>query len=102
MVLVLAAVSERGTSEPFFAEQRQAINESTYLNHCIKGRLIPFFNHYYKSNKVLFWPDLAISHYTSSVIEFLEDQNINLLPKEKNPQNCRQVRPVENILVNLR
>ena len=57
-VLVWAAVSEKGTSESFFAERKQGINEPTYLNHCIKARLIPFINHYHKSNKVLFWPDL--------------------------------------------
>ena len=37
-VLVWAVMSEKGTSEPFFTEQKQTINEQTYLNHCIKAR----------------------------------------------------------------
>ena len=82
-VLIWAVVSEKKTSEPFFAEQKQAINEPIYFNHCIKARLIPFINYYHKSNKVLFWPDMATSHYVSSVAEFLEDQNSNLVSKEK-------------------
>ena len=52
-VLVWAGVSEKGISEPFFPEQKQAINEPTYLNHCIKARLILFIIHYHESNKVL-------------------------------------------------
>jgi transposase len=96
-ILVWIALSEKGTSEPFFAEQKQAINESTYLNYCIKRRLIPFIKHYHKSSEVLFWPDLATSHYSSSVTQFLEEQNIHLVPKEQNPQNCPQARPVETL-----
>ncbi|CAF3358579.1 unnamed protein product [Rotaria socialis] len=49
------------------------------------------------SKKVLFWPDLASSHYTASVTDFFEEKNINLVPKEKNPQNCPQARPIETI-----
>ena len=38
---------------------------------------------------------MATSYYASSVTEFLEDQNIDLVSKEKNPQYCPQVRSVE-------
>ena len=61
----------------------------------IKACLIPFIKRYHKSNKVLFWPDLAMSHYASSITKFLENQNINIVPKEKNLQNCPQARPAE-------
>lgn len=96
-VLVWIAVSENGISKPFFAKQAQAINETTYLNQCIKARLMPFINSYHDLNRVLFWPDLATSHYATTVTDFLEQQGICLVPKEKNPQNCPQARPVETL-----
>ena len=96
-VLVWIAVSDKGISEPFFAKQSQAINEITYLRQCVQARLIPFINKYHNNEKVLFWPDLASSHYANSVIEFFEEQNIDFVPREKNPQNCPQARPVETI-----
>ena len=82
-VWIRIAVSEKGTSEPFFAAQKQAITESAYLIHCIKARLIPFINCYHTFSKVLFCPDLTISHYASSVTEFLEDQKTSLATREK-------------------
>ena len=97
-VLVWIAISEKGISKPFFAKQTQAINERTYLKKCVESRLMPFLNSYHNIEKVLFWPDLASSHYAASVTGFFEEiKNINLVPKEKNPQNCPQVRPIETI-----
>ena len=96
-VLVWIAISENGISKPFFSKQAQAINEITYLKHCIKARLMSFIKTYHNKENILFWPDLATSHYAESVISFLEEQNINVVPKEKNPQNCPQTRPVETI-----
>jgi hypothetical protein len=62
----------------------QSINEETYLEYCIKGRVMPFINHYHDPSKVLFWPDLASSHYASSVNDVFDEQKIELVPKEKN------------------
>ena len=82
-VLVWIAISENGISKPFFSKQAQAINEITYLKHCIKARLMSFIKTYHNKENILFWPDLATSHYAESVISFLEEQNINVVPKEK-------------------
>ena len=56
---------------------------------------MPLINRYYDPNKVLFWSDLPLRHYTSSIIGFFDEQKIELVPKEKNSQNCSQARPVE-------
>ena len=85
MVMVWIALCEKGISEPFFAKQHQSVNEETHLEHCIKGHWMPFVNRYHDPNKVLFWPDLASSHYASRVIDFFDEQKIELVPKEKNP-----------------
>jgi transposase len=94
-ILVWIAISENGVSTPFFSYQQQAVNQTTYLNKCIKARLMPFIENYHNKNKVLFWPDLASSHYGLKVIEFFNENNISFVPKEKNPQNCPQARPIE-------
>ncbi|CAF4079490.1 unnamed protein product [Rotaria sp. Silwood1] len=94
-VLVWVAISENGISTPFFSYQQQAINQATYLNKCIKARLMPFIDNYHNKNKVLFWPDLARSHYGHEVMEYFNENNISFVPEQHNPQNCPQARPIE-------
>lgn len=91
------AVSENGVSKPFFAKQQQAINQTTYLNDCIKSRLIPFIEQYHRKERVVFWPDLARSHYGHQVVEYLEENGIYMVPQQVNPQNCPQARPIETL-----
>ena len=48
-------------------------------------RLIQFINRHHVSSDVLFWPDLATSHFANKVKEYLDGQNIKFVPKQKNP-----------------
>lgn len=50
---------------------------------------------YYQGNKILFWPDLASSHYAKS-LSWLTNHNICFIPKKANPINVRKARPVED------
>ena len=52
---------------------------------------------YRKISSVLFWPDLARSHYTLKVMEYLDQNGIYFLSQQKNPQNSPQARPVETL-----
>ena len=70
-ILVWIAISESGISTPFFAEQQQTVTQTTYLNECIKARLMPFIEKYHHKKKGLFWPDLTRSHYALKVMEYL-------------------------------
>lgn len=94
-ILVWVAISENGISTPFFAKQKQAVTQTTYLNECIIPHLMPFIEKYHNKTSVLFWPDLARSHYGAKVTEYLEDNGIQFVPRENNPQNCPQCRPIE-------
>ena len=38
----------------FFSKQKQAVSQTTYLNRCIKVRLIPFIKSDHNKEKVLF------------------------------------------------
>ena len=42
-----------------------------------------FIKTYHNKQNVLFWSDLATSHHAENVMSFLEEQNINVVPKEK-------------------
>jgi transposase len=94
---VWVAISENGISSPFFAKQNQAIDETTYLNECIVKRLMPFINNHHLKQKVLFWPDLASSHYSNIVTRYLDENNVEFVDRQFNPQNCPQSRPIETL-----
>ena len=78
-------------SKPFFSKQKQAVNQTTYLNRCIIARLIPFIKSHHNKEKVLFWPDLSLSHYGHDVLQYLNQNDIQFVDKEFNPQ----ARPIE-------
>ncbi|CAF1531164.1 unnamed protein product [Adineta ricciae] len=96
-VLVWVAISENGISSPFFAKQRQAVVESTYLNECVIKRLMPFINEHHLKENVLFWPDLASSHYSNTVTRYLDQNNVEFVDRQFIPQNCPQARPIESL-----
>ncbi len=96
-VLIWIAISEKGVSSPFFAKQKQAINEEVYLNECIIKRLMPFIDTFHEKEKVLFWPDLAPSHYSNSVTRYLDQNGVQFVARDFNPQNCPQSRPIETL-----
>jgi transposase len=96
-ILVWIAISASGISSPFFAKQKQAINQDTYLEECIVKRLMPFIESYHDKEKVLFWPDLATSHYSKIVTQYLDQNGVQFVAKEFNPQNCPQARPIETL-----
>jgi len=95
-VLVWVAISRFGVSDPFIVRSGFSINQSVYLNQCIKKRLIPFIQKYHRRHKYLFWPDLATSHYAHTVTKYLDNQKVSYLPKLLNPANMPEVRPVED------
>ena len=95
-VLVWLAISEKGLSEPFIATSKSfSINQNTYLKKCLQERLLPFINNKFQNENYIFWPDLASSHYADSVVQWMEN-NINFVPKDSNPPNVPQARPIEN------
>ena len=69
-------------------EQQQTVTQTMYLNECIKARLMPFIEKYHHKKKVLFWPDLARSHYALKVMEYLNPFGIST--KESTELSSRQ------------
>ena len=96
-ILVWIAMSEKEISKHFFPKQKQAVGQKTYLNQYIIARLIPLIKSHHNKEKVLFWPDLASSHYGHDVLQYLNQNDVQFVDKEFNPQNCPQARPIETM-----
>ena len=47
-------------------------------------------------NQVIFWPDLASAHYANATLQFLDENGITYVPRDQNPPNAPQIRPIEN------
>lgn len=70
-----------------------SINSKVYIEKCLEGPLKALIRQHQGS--VLFWPDLATSHYARSTLQWYDANNINYVPKEANPPNCPELRPIE-------
>jgi hypothetical protein len=90
------AISGRGIAKPYFCPSREAVNAEIYQNKCILQRLVPFINSHHQDSNYLFWSDLASCHYARSTMRILGELNIHVVPKDMNPPNCPQLRPIED------
>lgn len=64
-----------------------------YTQECLKKRLLPFILEH--GGPTIFWPDLAAIHYARSTIQFMNDNEINFVPKSANPAAVPEDRPIE-------
>jgi transposase len=96
-LLVWWAISASGKSSVYVHRSKNAVDANTYLHECIKKRLIPFIDTYHNSDLVLFWPDLASSHYSQQVQSFLANHGIKCVKRAQNPPNVPQARPIETV-----
>ena len=94
-MLVSLIISPKGVSKPLMMKSGLAVNKKKYLK-ALRTRLLPFINAHHKNGDYLFWPDLASSHYANDVVDFLDRENINYVPKVKNPPNVPEARPIED------
>ena len=101
-VMVWLAASTKGISEIFITPSGMAVNSETYINNCLRPRLIPFINKHHSTTPYVFWPDLASSHYSKKTLAFLDDQNVTFVPKNLNPANLPECRPIERFWYQLK
>jgi len=90
--LIWQAICSCGARSPFFVTNG-TINSEIYVKECLQKRLLPFIRMH--SVSTFFWPDLATCHYSRASLKWFEDNNISLVPKEANPPNCPELRPIE-------
>lgn len=63
------------------------------MKECLKKRLLPFLRQH--DTPPLFWPDLASCHYSNVVQEWYHNNNVAIVPKDCNPPNSPELRPIE-------
>lgn len=91
--LLWQAICECGDKSSVFVT-KGTIRQEIYIKDCLKKRLLPFIRKHQVST--LFWPDLAPAHYAKKTLQFLEDNRVDYVPKEMNPPNVPQCRPIEH------
>lgn len=96
-LLVWIAISDKGRSEPFFVPNHGSVNGEVYRNDCITQRLIPFLQEHHSDGDYVFWPDLASAHYANATQELFRENDIPFVPKDSNPPNAPQLRPIEDL-----
>lgn len=90
--LVWQAISSSGARSTIFVTEG-TVNGEIYRKECLQKRLLPFLRKL--GCTTLFWPDLASCHYAGETIRFMNVNNINFVPKDMNPPNVPQCRPIE-------
>lgn len=90
--MVWQAICECGkVSKPFVTTQ--TMKADTYIKECLNRRLLPMIREH--DGPVLFWPDLASVHYSKATLSWYRDNRVDYVPKEMNPPNCPEARPIE-------
>jgi transposase len=95
-VMVWISMSEDGLSKHYMVPSGQAINQDIYIQKCLKERLIPFIKTVHKNDEIVFWPDLASAHYAKKTQDFLRAKKVEFVPREHNPANVPELRPIED------
>jgi hypothetical protein len=100
-VLLWLAVSEYGVSEPVYFKPKHAVNKKLHISKWLRV-LHKFILKHHINEKIVFWPDLSSAHYAKDMLVRLEELKIEYVPKEENPPNVPQIRPIENSRDNLK
>ena len=95
-LLVWVAISPRGISRPVICPSRANVSGELYREQCLKKVLFPYLEQHYPRGGYVFWPDLAASHYARETLDLLENAHVKFVPREENPPNVPQLRPVED------
>jgi hypothetical protein len=93
-VMVWIAMSAKGFSQPFIMNSGNSVNSDIYIRECLT-KLKDFIEQKHSDENYIFWPDLATAHYSGITQQIYESVGIKVVPKESNPPNVPQVRPIE-------
>ena len=96
-ILVWAAISEKGISRPYVGRVRgEAVDANIYTYGCLPN-LLNFISDNHQKDGIMFWPDLASCHYTRITRDWLAANKIPFVPRNNNPPNIPQARPIETL-----
>lgn len=78
-------------SKPFLTTS--TLNSKIYIEECLQKRLLPLIRQH--NEPIIFWPDLASIHYSRMTLKWFDENGIQVVPKDSNPPNCPEFRPIE-------
>ena len=78
----------------YVQKSKQTIRRDTFLNQCMKKRLLPFIDKYHQHGNDLLLP---IAHYSKSVQERFNEKNVPFVIRKDNFPNAPQARPIESL-----
>lgn len=91
-LMIWQAICSCGLKSKVFVTSA-TMTSDLYIKECLQKRLLPFLRAH--NNNAWFWPDLASCHYSRSTLEWFERNGVTIVPKDMNPPNCPQFRPIE-------
>ena len=71
------------------------MDNEIYRTQCLTKVLRFVETHYESIDDVVFWPDLATCHYHKKNLAWMNEKGLKFVPKEENPPNAPQIRPIE-------
>lgn len=94
LLAVYLVFSDRGRSEPLIRAQVPGrVKAATYLDQCIKNRILPFIREYHSNGQYVFWPDYkSPAHYSRAINQWAVSNGLKMVPYEHNPTNVPQAR----------
>ena len=73
-----------------------SIQSECLQRKCLKRSLIPFIREKYWHKRYVIWLDLASSHYSNSVQNYLLSEKVEIEPTIVNPANVPKASPIED------
>jgi len=78
--------SNKGVCLPFISKFSDKIDQETYLNKCVKKRLVPFVTQNHADlNKTVLWADPDSFCHAKPILAHLDEQKIKYVDKNDNP-----------------
>ena len=100
-VLLWLTIIEKGMSNPILFPSGLAVIAEVYSTQCLP-EVSRFIKKFHGNDDIVFWPELASSHYAKKSLEEMKRLTIPVVPKDSNPPNIPQLRPIENFWANLK
>ena len=94
-LIVWVDLSEKGVSKHYITPSRQVVDKEVYISKCLV-KLKKFINEVRKNDEIVFWADLSSAHYSNKVQDYLKGENIEYVPRDKNPPNVPELHPIED------
>ena len=90
--LIWQAICSCGKKSAPYTSQ-STLSGQIYVKECLQKRLLPLIKSH--NNRPVFWPDLALIHYSKLAMEWYKKNNVKFVPKAENPPNCPELRVLE-------